>query len=144
MLFLLFLILGEKMRVKTMFAIVASVFLFPFCSIQAGVRRDMPCDHITRTFDDPHSLSTIKIRATVNSPFINISYIVQVNSPIAESSASIYLRLLDKDGFEIRKDLLSNVVERYVGTLKGNFCIDPQEYQRIGGAELAVFHFDRL
>ena len=123
-----------------LFLTVCSVSTFFFNEASASIKEYELTDHPTLTFEGPFSSYQITLKGTKythytpDSKSINISYIIKVNTPISE--CVVNLSLQDKDGFEIVKKIISPVVKGYTGSLKGNFSLEPNQYQRISGAEL--------
>lgn len=100
----------------------------------------------TLTFDDENQRYKITLKITDISHLdylceskIKVSYLIDINSPLSKNGASIYLRLLDADGFEIEKYFVSNVVKNYVGTLKGTLDLEALRLPKFSGAELVIY-----
>lgn len=69
----------------------------------------------------------------MKEPILSINFKLGFHSFFLQSRD---LSLQDKDGFEIVRKSIIPVVQGYIGTLKGNFSLEPSQYQRISGAEL--------
>lgn len=65
------------------------------------------------------------------------SYIIDIKINTIEDDLGIYICLNDKDGFQIDNKIFhGNVSANFLGKLKGHFCIDLKDDQKICGAEL--------
>lgn len=67
---------------------------------------------------------------------LKVSYIIEVVTPLSHLSHKIYISLLDKEGFEITAEFISNVSANYTGTLRGSFLLNPKHCEKISEATL--------
>lgn len=130
------------------FLAVFSVSCFFFNDVNAAIREYELTNHPTLHFNDRVADASIKLKGTkytcstlIDSKSINVSYIITINYPAPD--CVVYLSLQDKEGFEIVSKRISPVAEEFVGTLKGNFSLEPSQYQKVSGAELCFMGYSK-
>ncbi len=103
------------------------------------VNQDLKTGHV-RTYVDGGNTITLKLdsasRFYSDEPTISLSYKVDIQHAVSVSSAYVYLRLLDNNGFQLSEISLGPVVANFTGTLKGQFSVRQCVYEGTVNAEI--------
>lgn len=80
---------------------------------------------------------SIKIRVTsLRANSFYVDYIVLLNKPQFSHDSNVFLRIVDKERFELTKRNIACCKEEYVGEIKGSFWISAETLHKMEGAEL--------
>lgn len=127
-----------------LFSSCAAMFLEPITSsVQQSVR-----DSKRFCYTDGSSIITLKtvcVRQFIAAePDVYLAYQVKLNEEQGNREArSVYLRILDDEGYQLEKKFLGNLAKGYkAGCLKGNIGVTEKTYLRMRNAELTFASFD--
>ena len=128
------------------FLTACSISTFCFNNVDAKIKEYDLANYPILYFKD--YLSEIKLRVTsqvqdindwtgeVHSNNFKVSYIIEIITPLSNLDHKIYISLLDKEGFEVAQEFISNVAANYTGTVRGSFLLNPKHCEKICGVEL--------